>query len=169
MKRLYLMRHAKSDWNISTRSDFDRTLNERGFRDAPNMANRLKIAPYLPQQIHHSAAIRTQQTAQLVAEKINLSSEYLIAHQSLYEAGINEYLKVIRTIPDTFQTALIVGHNPTITHLVGYLTPQNITHMPTSAITCIQFEIASWTAIEPLLGKFYWFDYPKNEFIPVYL
>lgn len=42
MKTLYLVRHAKSSWESARQSDFERTLNERGLKAAPLMANLLK-------------------------------------------------------------------------------------------------------------------------------
>ena len=42
VKRLYLIRHAKSSWKDPDLDDFDRPLNKRGKTDAPLMGKRLK-------------------------------------------------------------------------------------------------------------------------------
>lgn len=169
MKRLYLVRHGKSDWSIPGQPDFDRILNQRGLADVPNMANRFKNNK-LPQQIHHSSAVRTSQTAFLIAKVFQLNDNNIFAHNDLYEAGTSEYqyLRIIRSLPDSINTAMFVGHNPTITFLAGYLGDKAITHMPTAAVASLQFD-SSWKTIEVQSGKLLWFDYPKNEHIPVYL
>ena len=67
VKQLILVRHAKSDWGDANISDHDRSLNERGLLNAPEMGKRLLKNGIRPQQILASSAIRAQETAKLIA------------------------------------------------------------------------------------------------------
>ena len=72
MKKLFLMRHAKSDWNDRNLSDFDRPLNDRGIRNAPEMGKRLLDKWGVPEKIYCSSARRTVENCHI----------YLSSHRS---------------------------------------------------------------------------------------
>jgi phosphohistidine phosphatase len=78
MKYLLLMRHAKSSWDIPGQPDFERTLNERVKKDAPEMAHRIKKHNFLPQSIVCSPAKRTQKTAKMVAEILKFPEKEIV-------------------------------------------------------------------------------------------
>ena len=71
MKYLLLMRHAKSAWDEPHTTDFDRSLNERGKKDAPDMAGRIKAFPFKPDLLISSPAKRAIKTAKAVAEVLH--------------------------------------------------------------------------------------------------
>ena len=64
-KTLLIIRHAKSSWDIGTLTDFERPLNERGKRDAPEMAARLKKRNIKIDAFVSSPAKRAKKTAEL--------------------------------------------------------------------------------------------------------
>jgi phosphohistidine phosphatase len=63
MRRLTLVRHAKSDWSLPGQQDWDRALNRRGQRDAPEMARRLRGRRLKPDLVLTSPAVRAVTTA----------------------------------------------------------------------------------------------------------
>ena len=65
MKTLYLIRHAKSSWDDSTLTDFERPLNERGINDAPKMGKLLKEKNIIPELLISSPANRAISTAKI--------------------------------------------------------------------------------------------------------
>ena len=114
------MRHAKSDWDSSTRFDFDRPLSKRGNKDAPRMAGWLKNQGYLPDKIVSSPACRAKQTAYLIADELGIS-ESIVWDESIYEASMMELLTVISDYADSTQTLMLIGHNPGLDYLLQYL------------------------------------------------
>ena len=109
MPRLILFRHAKSDWSRDTVSDFDRTLSERGHRDAPVMGEHL--SPFIQDgmNVFCSAAMRTRQTYEHAHiswpdHKVEFSPE-------LYEVSVQKLYHFVRSQPDN-QNLMLIGHNP---------------------------------------------------------
>ena len=70
MKTLYIIRHAKSDWNNPGLRDFERPLNKRGLRDAPFMGKKLVDLNVAPELIVCSPANRTTETVKLIGNEI---------------------------------------------------------------------------------------------------
>ena len=67
MKRLYIVRHAKSSWKDASLDDFDRPLNKRGKKAAPEMGKRLKKLKVKPDLLLASPAVRAITTAKAIA------------------------------------------------------------------------------------------------------
>ena len=68
MKTLLILRHAKSSWNYTDLSDYDRPLNARGKQDAPRMGEHLREQGLIPDRILTSSAKRAKKTAIRVAK-----------------------------------------------------------------------------------------------------
>ena len=93
MKHLLLVRHAKSDWNDSSLSDFDRPLNERGKRDAPIMAHRLLDKKIEIDGFITSPAKRARKTATIFAKEYKVDKGDLILVDELYLAPGDIFFK----------------------------------------------------------------------------
>jgi len=160
MKTIVLARHAKSDWSIGM-PDFDRPLNKRGLGDAPRMGNLLKSYDFQPDLVVSSPANRAQTTAKLVMEEMNLDLP-LQLEENIYGHGYGQVLNLIKDFPDTADTAIVFGHNPTTEHLVAFLLQMRagIT-VPTCGMVCIDLNISSWSQLNPLLAQLRWFLIPK--------
>lgn len=160
MKRLILIRHAKSSWDSPGQDDFERPLNARGLRDAPAAAGRL--AEFLQGEyvgIEASPAERARTTAEILAEP--LSARDIVWNEDLYLCAPDSWLDIIRMWDDSLQTGITVGHNPGATSMVNRLTGSQMDNMPTCSITAMEFEVASWSELDWATGKLVWFDYPK--------
>lgn len=157
------MRHAKSSWDNPGESDFDRTLNERGKKDAPEMAHRIQKKEFNPQLIVCSPAKRTQKTARLVAEVLGYNEKKIELETSMYDADISDLLHTIRTLEDDLNRVMMIGHNPGFTGLIGTLTTSLIANLPTSGVALIQFNIKSWKQVSNHSGTLEWIDFPKSE------
>ena len=95
MKRvLTLTRHAKSSWNHSDLSDFERPLNSRGLKNAPEMGKRLHDANYQVDIIISSSAARAVTTAELIARELDYNVQKIHLCDEIYEAGLNTLLYV---------------------------------------------------------------------------
>lgn len=163
MKRLYLIRHAKSSWSESDLADIDRPLNKRGKRDAPAMGKRLKKEYHAkPDLILSSPAHRAFKTAKIIAKEIAYPEKKIETKGSLYASGVPAMLNVIQLLDDSLDEVMLIGHNPDLTSLANFLSSQQVDNIPTCGIFCADFDIKSWKELEGGMGIFKFFDYPKK-------
>lgn len=162
MKILYIVRHAKSSWEDSTMSDFDRPLNNRGLHDAPMMGLKLKELGFIPDQIISSSANRALSTAKLLAESISYPLSKIIETKALYLADLSTMLKIVNSVNDEIDSLMLVGHNPGMTQIINYLAAENLFNLPTCSLSGIRFFIDNWEAVSMGLGKQFVYEYPKK-------
>ncbi|GAB4124171.1 MAG: histidine phosphatase family protein [Raineya sp.] len=163
MKILYLLRHAKSDWSNVELSDFQRPLSKRGKKDAPFMGKILANKKIKIDLMVSSPAKRAKKTAKKVAKQIAYSKEKIVFNEEIYEANIVDVLAVIHQTPDTINSLMLVGHNPTFTDLANLLCKDFHTeNIPTAGIFAIAFPHKTWAEIEENTGNFLFFEYPKK-------
>ena len=120
MKRLLLLRHAKSSWDNPSLADFDRPLAPRGAKAAARMGRELFTRDWLPERALVSPAARTRQTWELVvAELPDAPSTHF--PEALYDASAERMLGELQRAPETVNTLLILGHNPGLENLARLL------------------------------------------------
>ncbi|MES2762014.1 MAG: histidine phosphatase family protein [Bacteroidota bacterium] len=158
MKTIYLIRHAKSDWNNPELKDIERHLNERGYAAANYMSQKFGKTPDL---IISSHAIRAISTALTFARNLNYPANAIVIKEELYEASVTDYLSVINSINNSFQSVLLFAHNPTISEVTQTLTQALPMEMPTCAIAGITFDTNDWQKVKT--GELILFDYPKKD------
>jgi len=161
-RELTLVRHAKSSWNDSGQSDFDRPLNNRGLKNAPEMGKRLSDNAYRVVNIISSPANRAISTAKIIAEEINFDIQNIVLNEHIYEASLGTLFKLIEQLDDQVNSVMLVGHNPGFTALCNYLSNARIDNMPTCSIAQIKFELDSWKLVSEHSGELIDFDYPKK-------
>lgn len=147
MKSLYLIRHAKSDWNHPGLSDEKRPLNERGLREASFMAQWLASQNDPPDTILSSHATRAHQTAEFFARAFHIPEEQIRTERAIYESSVQTLLHVIAASPNHCSSLLLVGHNYGLTEAVRYLAGQALEEMGTCAIASFSLDIDSWKEI----------------------
>lgn len=164
MKTLFLMRHAKSDWSNPRLRDYDRPLNKRGTKNAPEMASRLNFRKVAPDLVISSGALRALITAKTVCEHINYPLEELQTDDEMYMAGVNNILEIIKSVPDKVDSLMLFGHNPGLTDLCNYLSKtEYIDNIPTAGYVEFQFDVSSWKEVSYQSGQLKTFDFPKND------
>jgi phosphohistidine phosphatase len=162
VKRLVLMRHAKSSWSDERLSDRQRPLSKRGERDAPRMAARLAARGSPPTLILSSPAVRALRTAEALAEQLG-SAARLVVDDELYLASPRELLAVVAEQPDAHASLALVGHNPGLTELVNRLLPSlALANLPTAGCLGVDLEAATWTDAIDAPARLAFYDYPKN-------
>lgn len=159
---LYLHRHAKSSWDYSELSDFDRPLNSRGLRDAPKMGERLKARGEKISLIVSSPAVRALSTARLVAKAIDYPEADIREERKLYLPRTRTILEVIQGLDDVHPNAMLFGHNPGFTEAVGFLSAHRLDNLPTAGQVCISFPVDHWSEVQPQSGTLKFIDYPKR-------
>ncbi|OGU54559.1 MAG: phosphohistidine phosphatase [Ignavibacteria bacterium RBG_13_36_8] len=162
MKRLYLTRHAKSNWKDTGLTDFERPLNKRGKRDAPFMGKLLNEQGIKPDLIISSAAVRAVDTAKNISEKIGYRIDQIIIDKSIYEADSLHLFEIIKSLSEKYNTVMLIGHNPDLTYFANYLGDKRIDNIPTCGIVTIEFDTGSWRLVQPESGKIISFEYPKK-------
>jgi len=163
MKKLTLVRHAKSSWKYPNLDDLDRPLNSRGRRDAPMMGKRLAKDKALPDLIISSPAKRAWKTAKIIAREVGCEKAKIVENTAIYEAEVSALVQIIQKIDDKHNNVMIFGHNPGFNSLSHYLTGYEVDNIPTCGIFVIEFAVNSWQKVSQGKGKFISFDYPKKE------
>ena len=162
MKTLLLIRHAKSSWETGA-GDFERPLNDRGQRDAPDMAGRMLNKAVAIDAFICSEAKRARQTAELFSIRYELAPTHIHYEPDLYLAGSAALQKVIINIDDRYASAAIFAHNPGLTDLANTLTTVRVDDMPTCSIYAVTIMADSWKDFAASKKEFQFFDYPKNS------
>lgn len=160
MKTVLIMRHAKSDWSDGgALDDHERPLNKRGKRQAKVMALFLHHCGCSPQKVISSTAVRAASTAKVIADEFGVTVQ---ENKQLYLADTAMVVKHIGSIEDSCDVVLIVGHNPTMTELVGNFIAEldASIRFPTAAIACLNFDIGSWAKIASTEGCLEWLVIP---------
>ncbi|MBW2273946.1 MAG: histidine phosphatase family protein [Deltaproteobacteria bacterium] len=163
MKRLTLIRHAKSSWDESGLADFERPLNERGKRDAPEMGRRLAAIDASPDLMLASTAKRARSTAKRIASEIGYPKVEIVFEQLFYGATAGEMFDAIRRLKSELSEVIIVSHNPGITDLNNTLCDTHIDNIPTCGVVRLELPVSGWDATEPGCARMVDFDYPKRK------
>jgi len=162
MKSLHLVRHAKSSWDDPSVSDFDRPLNERGRKSAAFMAKRWLDLKKPVVTIISSPAKRALDTSRIIAHGLEELGVDIITNPNLYEAGVSDLLDIVNSISDEHNHVMLIGHNPTMSQFVGYLSGSEV-DLPTCAMVEIRLNISSWKEVSKGTGSFEGIDYPKKH------
>lgn len=147
---LLVMRHAKSSW-ATYASDFDRPLNDRGSAAAALMADWLVDQALRPDLIIASSALRARTTIEPVVEAFGLRDRDVTLMRTLYHAGVDEWLDVLRS--QTERRVLICGHNPGLDDLViellGYMPPLTASGKLMTTAAVAHLSVGAWRALAP--------------------
>ena len=145
MKKLLIMRHAKSSWSDAQLSDFERPLNAHGSRAAPFMGALLREQDLVPDLIISSTAVRAHETAKLVAAACTYSGEVRL-DPNIYEGAPQTLLDIVLSVDQAILTVMLVGHTPGVDGLIRVLTDE-IVPMPTAAIAYMESSAELWSDI----------------------
>ena len=147
MKKLIIVRHAKSSWDFPALDDHDRPLNGRGKKNAPEMGKRLSKRNIGPDMIISSTAKRAVSTAKRIAREIAFPTHDIRKVSAFYHGSINDMIAVLQKVKDDVNTVMIFGHNPGFTDLANILSGSDIYNIPTCGIAEIDFDILSWSRV----------------------
>jgi phosphohistidine phosphatase len=153
---LVLLRHAKAE-RIDDRTDIERPLTARGHRDAGAAGTWLAAQDLRPDLVLCSPAVRTRQTwhdvAMALAEADPSGGGPEVRYEAtLYDGGRTELVDLLRAVPDSIGTVLVIGHNPTISDVSVLLRPdRRVTggdELPTCGLA-VHRPSGPWSATEP--------------------
>jgi phosphohistidine phosphatase len=166
MKRLLLLRHAKSSWEDSGLADHERPLARRGRRAAKLMAEHLSRERPPPQLVLCSSARRTRETLERVVPGLGHQVAVRI-EPALYAASAESLLERVRAVEDDVESVLLIGHNPGLEELALSLAAsgKKLAAMrrkyPTGALATLEFG-GRWGALQPATAELRDFVSPKQ-------
>lgn len=173
MKKLILLRHAKSSWSDPDLDDHDRPLNARGRAAAPVIGQWMAHRRHLPDFVLSSSARRNRQTVKRLRKTLCALPEAVI-DPALYHASPDAMRERLAQLDDSVDTALLVGHQPGLSSLVrqlsnGHVRPgcnRAFEHFPTAAAAVLELPIESWSELEPHKAIFVDFARPRDLIAP---
>jgi phosphohistidine phosphatase len=157
MKRLYLLRHAKSSWKDTSLSDHDRPLAARGRGAAKAIARHLRDHDLEPELVLCSTARRARETLDRILPGLGAPTVEL--EHDLYAASADALLQRLRRVPDTLASVMLIGHNPGLQDLALDLArpaptlSELATKFPTAALATLEFRASSWQELDHETGE----------------
>jgi phosphohistidine phosphatase len=161
MKRLYLVRHAKSSWSNPGMDDLDRPLLEKGLKRTRLMIDFLKKHNTTVDLILCSHAVRAFETAKLFAWALEVPEDDIRIERGIYAASPDRLSDQFFDLPDKVDSLMLVGHNPGITEFANLFLPSKIDMMPTSGIAGIEFATDNWEEILNCKSKKLFYIFPR--------
>lgn len=164
MKKLMLVRHAKSDWGNEALKDIDRPLASRGYEDAYFMSKWFKETYPIPDQLISSAASRALNTALIFAREFNIRESSVKIEEKIYETNVDVWLKIISQFDNRFNSIMLFGHNPVMTNLANELNTELLfDNAPTCSVISLGLDIKEWKEIlSKKEGKLLNYKFPKS-------
>ncbi len=125
------------------------------------MGSYLKLRGILPDLVIASCSLRTQETADTLADILDYEGlrHYL---QELYLTPPETLKETLMLEENNFESILVVSHNPQVTDLANMLTDEHISKIPTLGIVAINFDIEEWSELEEAQGEIDFFITPKQ-------
>lgn len=173
MKKLILLRHAKSSWKDTSLDDHDRPLNARGNAAAPVIGKWLADRGHRPDIVLCSSSVRTRETAEKLATTMPSLPDPVI-EEGLYHAAPGTMLTRLRELPATCQTAMIIGHQPGLSTLTRMLADgresrrcqRAYEHFPTAAAAILEIDClknnSDWQSLDYRTARFADFAKPRE-------
>jgi phosphohistidine phosphatase len=168
MRRLMLLRHAKA-LRAEGLEDFDRPLKAAG-RDQARLIGEFMAAHRLaPGLALVSTALRARETFDLVDIFLHPPPER-VDEPRIYEATLEALFGIVRGLPASQPSVLLVGHNPGFEEFAGELISAGNAaalarfhrHLPTGALAVIDFKADRWNKIEKQRGSLALFVTPAH-------
>lgn len=173
MRRLILLRHAKTERESKSGQDRDRRLDDRGRADAPEIGSYLAEQKLVPDLVLLSPSVRTRETWELVAAELPGAPAMDIV-PALYLADASEVLQAVRIASGRADDAklkmmMVIGHNPGLHELsLGLIEKAKVQdrkaleeNLPTSGVAVLKFAVHDWSDVAPRSGTLERFVSPR--------
>jgi phosphohistidine phosphatase len=155
MKRLILVRHAKSDWPEET-EDFDRPLADKGLQDAMNMSRFLKNNNISIDYFVSSPAVRALNTCRIFNQAYQLDCT---TNEKLYNPSERNFESVIYDLDDNLSSVALFSHNNGISNFANSIS-EDIFHFPTCGVAGFEVDCDSWSEFDGAKKKLLFFYEP---------
>lgn len=163
MKKLCLIRHAKTSWSQPTAPDRERPLEEKGVRDTEILGDFFKEQSLIPDLILASPAIRTHETAKGIAKSLSLPEDKILINDAIYNARVEDLLEILSSIENNKSTVFLVGHNPSISLLANYLADSHIPSLTTTGAFALELNMDDWSELTLAEAKILFHYHPSHD------
>ncbi|UZD23752.1 histidine phosphatase family protein [Algoriphagus halophytocola] len=143
MKHLILLRHGEA--GFSQGSDFQRKLTLNGREQLGRLSKSLDNTFLSVDFMHCSEANRTRETAELIGKHLEIKDANF--SRSIYEGDVQQLISLLEETPNSANTCLLIGHNPTISLLLAHITNQSYLGMQPGMMAILNLEISDWKMI----------------------
>jgi phosphohistidine phosphatase len=137
----------------------EQDLSAKGRRQAESIGQWMSGNGIMPDRIISSSAKRTKFTAKICSGQIGYKKS-LCFEDSLYDAGIDTYLDILAALHNTYNSVMMVGHNPAISSMVAILTGDQINMSPCMLVS-IETDIDEWCSVKGAHSSLKWFQIPS--------
>ena len=146
MKKLLLLRHAKSSWAYSV-EDYDRPLSEKGINDINKVS--LKNIGFFKkfQMVLTSPANRALHTSTIFTRNVFIKFEKLRVVDELYTFDYKDVVDYVYKLDNALSSVALIGHNPAFSQVAEYLSDKHPPGLKTSDWIMLEFEQKEWSKI----------------------
>jgi len=148
MKKIVIVRHAKSSWEYDVNDD-ERPLKKRGITDAGLVSENFMQFKYQPEAVFSSPAKRAVETCNIFVRNLGVSDEMVGFYDQLYDFGGHKVIDFIKSIDNSLNNVMLFGHNHALTSIVNLFGDVAIDNLPTCGLVVIEFDIESWNELKP--------------------
>ena len=159
-KKIFIYRHAKSDWSAAYGSDHDRPLAPRGIKSAKIMGKMLGLSGQVPELVITSTALRAVETLELSKTKGAWDCE-IKKNKILYFESHREIFDLVKQLPDNYSSVMLVGHEPKCSTLASLLIGGGELTFKTATMARIDFLADEWSMLTPGEGELRWMQSPS--------
>ena len=166
-RRVVVMRHAKSSWDDPSLADHDRPLSKRGRKALGRLHDHIEELGLRPDLVLCSSSRRTSETLDGIRDVLGRQAR-TNSDPTLYGAGAEQLLSMLRRLDDHVTTVVLIGHNPGAADLVDLLAADPTTGsaaidaFPTAAVAVLSVA-GPWTAIRPSCASLESFWTPRTR------
>jgi phosphohistidine phosphatase len=162
MKTIYIVRHAKSSWNMIDIPDEQRPLLEKGRKRTMKVIGYLLENNIKVDHILSSHAVRAFETAKMLADGLKFPVENIMVDSHIYHADGDKILDRFYDLPEGLNSVMLVGHNPSLTDFVNIFLKSPIENLPTSGVVSFSFETDNWEKLPAAGHKTNFILFPKE-------
>lgn len=163
MKRIIIIRHAKSSWDHTSLMDHDRPLTPKGILAANKMGIFLTSKNYQNIVMISSTAVRASATANIIASGINYQKDIIYDKQFYtFNDDGSVFVNYAKSVQETIDTIIFIGHNETCYQFVSEKSNNSISKFPTCALASFLCDIKKWNEINTDKLEFELYQFPKE-------
>ncbi len=144
------MRHGEAAIGTGYQKDFDRTLTATGRYKLQRLNKVLEERKFELDLLIKSPSSRTMETASIITQSIEVREQQV--QESIYESSVDSLLDMIQSLPGRYGQVMIVGHNPSLTSLLSYLTADLNLSLSPGMMAVLSFDLPEWEMISKGTG-----------------
>lgn len=166
LRRIVVIRHAKSSWSDPSLADFDRPLSKRGRNALSGLRDHIEDLALRPDLVMCSSSRRTRETLEGIRSALGRKAR-VDSDSALYGADAEMLLTKLQRLDDQITTVFLIGHNPGLADLVDLLADPAtaavaIDSFPTAAVAVLSVA-GPWSGLRRSCASLESFWAPRQQ------